>query len=166
MQSSVDLQVFFFFFVFEILLCCGMKKHLLILWHCFSWLQNRHKVLVVGGRPVGRSVTSVTLVQSIKCSEFKGSFYSIEKCWWSVHCPHPHSSLSDRNGVLFLNVFLKKAHCMTVNRPGDQPHQWLLPPEHWHRCIHWISYKSIVSQRKRNKQYPKVLRTAGCKQKC
>ncbi len=31
MQSSVDLQ----FFVFEIILCCGMKKHLLILWHCF-----------------------------------------------------------------------------------------------------------------------------------
>lgn len=151
MQSSVDL-LFFFLCVFEILLCCGMKKHLLILWHCFSWIQNRHKILVVGGRPVGRSVMSVTLVQSIKCSEFKGNFYSIEKCCLSiVRIPTPVFQIET---VYYSFVFLKKVFCLTVNRPVDQPCQWLLPPEHWCRCIHWISYKSIVSQRKR-KSIPK-----------
>lgn len=40
----------------------------------FSWLQNRHKIRVVGGRPVERSMMSVTLVQSIKSSEVKGKY--------------------------------------------------------------------------------------------
>ncbi len=116
MQSSVDLQ---FFCIWDPSLLWFEKAPADIM-ALFSWLQNRHKIHVVGGRPVERSMMSVTLVQSIKCSEVKGNFYSMEKCWCSVHNPHSYSSPSDINCTLFLNVFfLKKASCLTVYRPAD-----------------------------------------------
>lgn len=117
-ETSCRAQLICSFLYLGYFLCCGMKKHLLILWHCFSWLQIRHKIRVVGGRPVVQSMMSATLVQSIKCIEVKGNFNSMEKCWCSVHNPHPCSSPSDINCTLFLSFF-KKASCWTVYRPAD-----------------------------------------------
>lgn len=128
MQSSVDLQ---FFCIWDPSLLWFEKAPADIM-ALFSWLQNRHKIRVVGGRPVERSMMSVTLVQSIKCSEVKGNFYSMEKCWCSVHNPHSYSSPSDINCTLFLKVFFFKKgllfYCIQARR-------WLPPPEHWRRCI-------------------------------
>lgn len=153
MQSSVGLQ----FFVFEILLYCGMKKHLLILWHCFSRLQNRHIIRVVRGRPVERSMMSVTLVQSIKCIEVKGNFYSMEKCWCSVYNPHPCSSPSDINCTLFLCLFLKKVLFLTVYRPTEG---------FCHMNTDTDALNQLQISSHTNKKLPKVLWTADCKQSC
>ncbi len=144
MQSSVDLQ---FFCIWDPSLLWFEKAPADIM-ALFSWLQNRHKIHVVGGRPVERSMMSVTLVQSIKCSEVKGNFHSMEKCWCSVHNPHSYSSPSDINCTLFLNVFFfkKRPPVWLYTGPQMATATWTLTQ------MHWISYRSIVTQTKVRKQ--------------
>lgn len=140
MQSSVDLQFFLYLRYFSV-----------VVWKSTCWYYGTvflvTKLRLVGGRPVERSMMSVTLVQSIKCSEVKGNFYSMEKCWCSVHNPHSYSSPSDINCTLFLNVFFKKRPPVWLyTGPQMVTATWTLTQ------MHWISYRSVVTQTKERKQ--------------